>query len=238
MPYYAVHKGREIGIFSTWKDCEKQVKRFPNAKYKKFKNKKEAEEFVKNGPLNNKKEAEISVESVKETSNLTKLQKSITIYTDGSCVRRNNKYFCGYGYYIPSKKVKVSKVLPKKSGYKKTNNRAELIAIIEGVQHCLSYLSCEKKTDCIINIYTDSRYSILIGTGTGIKYKKNNWKVGKKNVKNKDLVKKLVKLTENYVLKFHHVFSHTHKTDQHSIGNDIADKLAMAGSLTDFRINS
>lgn len=31
---YAVKVGRSVGLFSNWSDCEKEVKGYPNAKYK------------------------------------------------------------------------------------------------------------------------------------------------------------------------------------------------------------
>ena len=41
--YYVVWKGRETGIFTSWAECEKQVKGFVNAEYKAFGTLKEAE---------------------------------------------------------------------------------------------------------------------------------------------------------------------------------------------------
>ncbi|MBP6177219.1 MAG: ribonuclease H family protein [Anaerolineales bacterium] len=41
--YYVVWKGRKTGIFTTWADCEKQVKGFVDAQYKSFETSKEAE---------------------------------------------------------------------------------------------------------------------------------------------------------------------------------------------------
>ena len=229
------------------------MKRYKGAIYKKFKKKSEAEEFlekgrgdkVKSSPENKSKLNPIKTTPSKPTppkSNSNSKPHSITIYTDGSCIRRQHTYYCGYGYYIPSKNVKVGNILPKKSGYSGTNNRAEMTAIIEGVQRCVSYLTNDfpdtHKKNFTIHIHTDSKYSILIGTTTGQKYKKNNWKVGKKQVKNKDLVKKLVAISENYSLHFHHVYAHTSGTDIHSIGNEIADQLAKSGALSDYRLQT
>ena len=39
--YYAVKNGKNPGIYSTWAECEKQVKGFPNAQFKKWKTKDE-----------------------------------------------------------------------------------------------------------------------------------------------------------------------------------------------------
>lgn len=41
--YYVVWKGRKTGIFTTWAECEKQVKGFVDAQYKAFGSSKEAE---------------------------------------------------------------------------------------------------------------------------------------------------------------------------------------------------
>lgn len=53
--YYAVAKGRNIGIYTSWEECEKQVKRYPGAIYKSFKTKKEAQEYIANLIKKNKK---------------------------------------------------------------------------------------------------------------------------------------------------------------------------------------
>ena len=44
--YYAVKNGKNPGVYTTWSDCEAQVKGFPGAMYKKFGTKDEAEEYV------------------------------------------------------------------------------------------------------------------------------------------------------------------------------------------------
>ena len=47
--FYSVHQGKNKGIFISWKECEESVKGYPNAIFKKFKTKKEAEYFFQNG---------------------------------------------------------------------------------------------------------------------------------------------------------------------------------------------
>ncbi|MFH4978052.1 hypothetical protein AB6A40_004761 [Gnathostoma spinigerum] len=44
---YAVARGRSVGVFKTWKECESQVKGFKNARYKKFQSEAEALEFIR-----------------------------------------------------------------------------------------------------------------------------------------------------------------------------------------------
>ena len=44
--YYAVRKGRKLGIFHSWAECQKSVKGYSGAEFKKFESKSEALEFL------------------------------------------------------------------------------------------------------------------------------------------------------------------------------------------------
>ncbi|CAF30393.1 viroplasmin family protein [Methanococcus maripaludis] len=43
---YAVRKGRKMGLFNTWAECENQVKGFSGAEFKSFKSKIDAEDYL------------------------------------------------------------------------------------------------------------------------------------------------------------------------------------------------
>ncbi len=75
--FYAVKKGRQIGIFSSWNECEKQVKGFPGALYKSFTSKDEAEAFLDLSPK------------------MTIDNDGLIAYVDGSYNQKNKQY--GYG---------------------------------------------------------------------------------------------------------------------------------------------
>lgn len=47
MPFYAVGKGKSTGIFETWEACKRQVDGYPGAKFKKFYERHQAEDFLK-----------------------------------------------------------------------------------------------------------------------------------------------------------------------------------------------
>lgn len=47
---YAVFVGRKPGIYETWEECEAQVARFPNAKFKRFKRLEDAEHYMLHEP--------------------------------------------------------------------------------------------------------------------------------------------------------------------------------------------
>ncbi|KAM6221313.1 ribonuclease H1 [Rhynchocyon petersi] len=46
--FYAVRRGRKVGVFLTWNECRTQVDRFPAARFKKFATEDEAWAFVRN----------------------------------------------------------------------------------------------------------------------------------------------------------------------------------------------
>ncbi|VVU95431.1 RNase H [seawater metagenome] len=229
--YYAVQKGKKTGIYNSWDDCKKQVIGYSGAVFKKFQTLNDANQFLKTGYKTDKiKNKKIKKENnIKSTlgdnikSTLGDNLESYNLYTDGSLIRKKGDIYAGYGVYIPKLEIKRSFKLESQ----KTNNRAELLAIFNAIE------VFKKNKQVLLNIYTDSKYSILIFTKTGEKYEKNNYKDSKNNdVKNKDLVKYANKLKKKYNLNFIHIRSHTGLEDVHSKGNEIADELAVKGALS------
>lgn len=49
--YYAVKKGYQPGIYTSWEECEKQVKGYSGAEYKRFYSLEDAESFLGNSTL-------------------------------------------------------------------------------------------------------------------------------------------------------------------------------------------
>ncbi|MDC0800769.1 ribonuclease H family protein [Clostridium paraputrificum] len=91
MKYYVVKNGKKTGIYDEWKECEKQVKGFPNAVYKSFRSLEEAKEYYYG------KESK----QVKIKSNLNLLDDEAIIYVDGSYDNTVRRY--GYGAIIFNK---------------------------------------------------------------------------------------------------------------------------------------
>ena len=94
MKYYAVKAGRETGIYTSWEEVEKLVMGYPDAKYKSFKTKKDANQYMKDGgeePLIS------SVEGTKEP-------EGDYAFVDGSFNADTNTY--GYGGYLSANGVK------------------------------------------------------------------------------------------------------------------------------------
>jgi len=145
---------------------------------------------------------------------MTVIKERIKIFTDGAC--KGNPGVGGWGALIES--PYFTKEL---KGYEQltTNNRMELIAVIEGIK------SIEK--NATIEITTDSMY-VKNGISQWIdNWKKNDWKTSaKKPVKNKELWLELDELVQNYSIKWKWVKGHSGHP-----GNERADQLANAAIL-------
>ena len=160
---------------------------------------------------------------------------NIYIYTDGSAINNGKKNAIGgYGVYFPkypdlnvSEPYKFPNSIP-------TNQKTELYAIYIAL---LQSMKIKNIKDCNIHIYSDSSYSINCITKWIPTWIKNNWKKADNTVvKNIELLK-IIWIAFNNLksnckdIKFHHINSHTGKKDEHSIGNDVADKFANAGTF-------
>jgi ribonuclease HI len=149
--------------------------------------------------------------------------KTITVYTDGAC-SNNGKANArgGIGIYFPNAELKNLSV-PYTKGIC-TNQKTELYAILTCIRYIRRNFDLSK---IIINIVTDSMYSINCVCNWSKKWSKNGW-IGssKKSIENLDSIKKIYDYYRKYNINFKHVRSHTGKSDFDSIGNDAADKLA------------
>lgn len=94
MKYYAVLKGRETGIFTTWSECEKRVKGFSGATFKSFPTKSEAQRYLGQEP----------VMTAEENQQLDELDNYA--FTDGSFDQYQN--ISGWGYVLKLKGQPIS----------------------------------------------------------------------------------------------------------------------------------
>ncbi len=137
------------------------------------------------------------------------ISRKIELFTDGAC--KGNPGLGGWGVLI-----KNSNILNELKGIQQqtTNNRMELIAVIEGLKSI--------KENAHIEITTDSMY-VKNGINQWINnWKRNGWKTAaKKPVKNKDLWQELDELVQNYSIKWIWVKGHSGHP-----GNERADQLA------------
>ena len=145
------------------------------------------------------------------------------IYTDGAAIH-NGKKNCKAGvgvFFGINDKRNVSKPLEGKQ----SNNCAELEAIIQAIKLAKQDIDQGKN----IVIFSDSEYCIKCLTTYGRKLQQKGWQTDKP-IPNFHKVKYAFELYNKYSnVRIQHIRAHTGKQDVHSIGNDWADKLAVAG---------
>ena len=140
----------------------------------------------------------------------------IPIYTDGACSKNGYpEAKAGIGIFFADNDPRNVSSIVDKDKYKQTNNVAELLAFIIAIKIVANDGNKYK-------IYTDSEYVIKCAT------KFANWlkKKDKTEIKNYELVEELYQLVEKYNIKYEHIKAHTGFDDEHSYGNEQADKLA------------
>lgn len=124
---------------------------------------------------------------------------SFEIWSDGSCLDNNPKGGPG-GYAVVALygdlQIEISKGF-----YKTTNNRMEIMAVLEA----LSQL--QERTE--VKVYTDSQYTIDAVTKWVYGWMKRDWKTrNDEDVKNKDLFQKLYALCRFHKVEFIKVKAH------------------------------
>ena len=129
----------------------------------------------------------------------TTIEKNYTFYTDGSCL--NNPGYGGWAFCMvdeyENKPIKISSGGEPET----TNNRMELLAVINALSECSSF--------SVVNIHIDSQWVIYCAKG--------NWK----RRANLDLWKKYEKVSKDKVINFHWVRGHS--GNQY---NEIVDTMA------------
>jgi len=141
------------------------------------------------------------------------------IYTDGACSNNGKSNAkCSIGIHFSDKNdIKIKDTSKLLNVSVPTNNIAELTAVKEALLLVKKY-----NITSYIHIHTDSEYSINILTKWFPKWTDKE-KSKKKNI---PLIEEIYQLYQETPVYLHHIKAHTNKNDEHSLGNDKADKLA------------
>jgi ribonuclease HI len=136
----------------------------------------------------------------------------ITIYTDGAA--SGNPGPGGYGVVLISGKHR----LEKSQGFRlTTNNRMELLAVIEGLESL-------KIPNSNVTVYTDSKY-VADAVEKGWLF---NWEAkGFKDKKNPDLWRRFLKIYQKHRVRFVWIRGHANNKE-----NEVCDKLAVNAYLS------
>ena len=141
----------------------------------------------------------------------------VVIYTDGAC--SGNPGPGGYGTVMQygEHRKELS------GGFRKTtNNRMELLAVIEGLQTL--------KKPCDVTVVSDSKYIVdAVNQGWAVRWQANGWRRSRRErALNPDLWARLLKLLDTHTVSLRWVKGHAGNS-----GNERADALAVAASQGD-----
>ena len=148
-------------------------------------------------------------------------QDKFIIYTDGSCPNNGTeKARAGIGIHFSEKNpIRLKDISQELDVQNPSNNVAELYAIYYSLK-----LLKKNNINLPIEIFTDSSYCRSILIEWYQKWVDNDLLQNKKNL---SLIKKTYNLYRSFKnIEIIHVKGHSKKTDEHSYGNNIADKLA------------
>ena len=146
--YYAVARGRNRGIFKTWNACERQVNGYSNARFKKYKTRQQAQQFI---DLNSWTKfshglTEIEKRQSWPSANLTD-STDISVYTGGG-MRKTTK-IGAYAFIIDDHGQPIT---AKRAYPEVTNQQMELRAFRSFLELGQAY---QKRA---VTVVTDSKY--------------------------------------------------------------------------------
>ncbi|VDM64053.1 unnamed protein product [Angiostrongylus costaricensis] len=241
--FYAVAKGRNVGVYTTWAECRAEVSGYPSARYRKFGTESEALAFIANCQLGCKPLVSNVFETIKRNikgaavcygllfftcgfySNSEIWKDAVVVYTDGACPNNGRGTAkAGYGiYWGPGHEDNTYGCVHGAQ----TNNRGELLAVDIALKQAI-----RNKIPCIV-VRTDSQLLIKSMDVYMEKWKKNSWKTSSGGeVKNQDLLRSIDASTRKLHVKFEYVPGHSGVS-----GNEAADEMARRGASM-YRNNS
>ncbi len=187
---YAVARGRAVGIFTSWSECEKQVKGFAGARFQSFTDINAALAWL-SGTKDTPAQKKAAPKAVSPAD--------YTIFTDGSCLR--NPGGPG-GWAMVAKDMATGQVTERSAGEPSTtNNRMELTAAIEALRYA--------PEGTRVALYTDSQYLKNGITKWVAGWKRRGWrKADGQPVLNQELWMELDRLYAAHTVDFHWVKGH------------------------------
>ncbi|XP_058121341.1 ribonuclease H1 [Anopheles ziemanni] len=215
MPFYAVAKGRQVGIYNTWPECQQQVNGFTGARFKKFATESEANNFVQQNSGGSS-----AVSSTNWGRGSTDDDGFVHVYTDGSCEGNGQAHAAaGLGVYFGEGHA-LNTAQPV-SG-RATNNCGE----IQAASMAIRLARAQGVRRLMVN--TDSQFLINSITKWLPGWKRRNWTLASGGeVKNKTDFQELERelSSGDIEIKWNHVDAHCGIA-----GNERADELARQGT--------
>ena len=136
MKYYAVRRGRKVGIYTSWVDCKAQVHGYPGAQYKAFSNKEGAEAYLA-APHHSPAQPSPQI-GISELSSDT--PSPVHVWVDGACVpETDGTLHIGWAFlvYVNGQELhRASGSDVPADAYRHRNVAGEIMAIRKAVAWC------------------------------------------------------------------------------------------------------
>lgn len=251
--YYAVAVGHNPGIYRSWSDCSPQVTGYSRAKFRKFYNRDDAQDFIDSfrlglclplysdssdsTPAISGRIGYITYANNGYSTSLESFQEVQQIFTDGAA--RGNQFerpLAGYGVYFgPGDYRNVAVPLGDVDGrrVRHTNQRAELHAVGHALREIEN--SASVGDDISYEIYTDSQYAVNALEVWTPKWRDRDWiSAAGREVVNRDIIEDASDLLDHLRdcdvdIELYHVRGHGDCE-----GNIEADRLANIGADRDY----
>ncbi len=166
LAFYAVRVGRKPGVYASWAEAAPQVKHFSNAEYRKFCTAEEAQAWL----------------TVPDDE---QVKADYTVYVDGSCTGNPGKG----GWAVLTVNMKGGEKLVSGSEHDVTNNRMELIAVVNAL------MAVPRKRT--VRVFTGSQYLRSAFANGWLDSWRTSWTTSTgKEIANADLWRKLAELTD------------------------------------------
>lgn len=184
--YFAVHCGEKTGVFDSWAEIKPLVSGYPNAKFKKFTNQADAEQYVKTGNITKQIE-QTQIEQKQVEQKPMEENMSYNIYTDGAYSSKTKRCGVGVAFDPPFQACAIAKTLSNNS----THQQAEIDAIVSALWTIKKVIKSQES----ITIWTDSEYAIKCMTIYVYNWQQNGWVTANLNpVKHRRLIERGVEL--------------------------------------------
>lgn len=146
--FYAIKKGKTIGIFNDWDECKQYVLGFPGADYKGFSTKEEALNYLNEDQLSNLNTNDLISKNININDEIESKVKSdlengyTVIFTDGSYSDELKKYSFGvYIQTIENNELKEYEFFDSYNNEKYLNTRnvaGEIFGVIKALEWAIS----------------------------------------------------------------------------------------------------
>ncbi|OLQ74340.1 ribonuclease HI [Photobacterium proteolyticum] len=227
--FYVVWVGRETGVFTSWDYTKKLVDKYPQARYKSFKTREEAESAFRSGVASHKSKRSpgTNKKAIKEptkkqaTSTPVKPEMSdfdINIYSDGACDPNPGEAGSGVAVYSDNRLIELWYGLYNPNG---TNNSAELNALYQALLIAKENVAKGKS----VQVLSDSVYSINCISVWAHSWKKKGWQRKEPgDIKNLEIIQ----ASHELYLALKDVITLSHVKGHAGIeGNELADRMSV-----------